>query len=68
MSKKYYSAPTVELFDVEAEHMIATSPSIGVGGTGGGDDTEIDDENDILSNKRQPASSPWDSSNWSTKE
>ena len=61
MSKKYYSAPTVELFDVEAEHMIATSPGFGVGGGEVG-------EGDILTNKRQPASSPWDSSNWSTKE
>ena len=62
MSKKYYSAPTIEIFDVEAEHMIATSPpGIGVGGTGGGDDTIIDDENDILSNKRQPwGTSPWE--------
>ena len=59
MSKKYYSAPKVELFDVEAEHMIATSFGFGDGEVG---------EGDILTNKRQPASSPWDSSNWSTKE
>ena len=63
MSKKYYSAPAVEIFDVEAEHMIATSPpSIG------GSDGVIDNPDDILTNKRQPASSPWDSSNWSTKD
>ena len=62
MSKKYYNAPTVELFDVEAEHMIATSPSADVGSG------EIVNPDDILTNKRQPASSPWDSSNWSTKE
>ena len=62
MSKKYYSAPTVELFDVEAEHMIATSPGFGNG------DGVIENPDDILTNKRQPASSPWDSSNWSTKE
>ena len=61
MSKKYYSAPKVELFDVEAEHMIATSPGFDFGRDEVG-------EGDILTNKRQPASSPWDSSNWSTKE
>ena len=62
MSKKYYIAPTIEIFDVEAELMIATSPSADVGSG------EIENPEDILTNKRQPASSPWDSSNWSTKE
>ena len=62
MSKKYYSAPAVEIFDVEAEHMIATSPP-SIGSSGGNVDG-----GDVLTNKRQPASSPWDSSNWSTKE
>ena len=57
MSKKYYSAPAVEIFDVEAEHMIATSPP-GIGGSDG----VIDNPDDILTNKRQPSSSPWSNS------
>ena len=47
MSKKYYSAPTVELFDVEAEHMIATSPGFGNG------DGVIENPDDIIEDLAQ---------------
>lgn len=60
MIRKKYITPEVEVFDVELENMVATSPpDLGVG------DGDITEE---CSNKRQPVSSPWDSSNWSTKE
>lgn len=60
MIRKEYIVPAVEIFDVEVESMLATSPPIGFN-PGEDNDTE-------WTNKRQPASSPWDSSNWSTKE
>ncbi len=57
MIRKKYITPEVEVFDVELENMVAASLSLGEG--------DIDEE---CSNKRQPVSSPWDSSNWSTNE
>jgi hypothetical protein len=60
MIRKEYIAPAVEVYEVEAEHMIATSPEVDYR-----PDEDIETE---WTNKRQPASSPWDSSNWSTKE
>lgn len=57
MIRKKYITPEVEVFDVELENMVANSLSLGEG--------DITEE---CSNKRQPVSSPWDSSNWSTKE
>lgn len=59
MIRKKYITPEVEVFDVELENMVATSPDVGLG------EGDIETE---WTNKRQPASSPWDSSNWSTKE
>lgn len=58
MIRKKYITPEVEVFDFELENMVATSDL----GFGEGNITEE------CSNKRQPVSSPWDSSNWSTKE
>ena len=60
MIRKEYIVPAVEIFDVEVESMLATSPPIGFN-PGEDNDTE-------WTNQRQPASSPWDYSNWSTKE
>lgn len=60
MIRNEYIAPAVEVFEVEADQMIATSPWVGFEP---GKDIETE-----WTNKRQPASSPWDSSNWSTKE
>lgn len=60
MIRKKYITPEVEVFDVELENMVATSPGLGFG--------EGNLEGEECSNKRQPVSSPWDSSNWSTKE
>ena len=59
--KKTYVRPEIEIFEVEAEGTILQVSSFGMGGSTG-------DGFEELSNKRQPASSPWDSSNWSTKE
>ena len=59
MRKKYYITPAIELIDIETEYIIATSP--GVGGSNNG---EIEDEDDILSNKRQPVNTSWGSQNW----
>lgn len=63
--KKKYVNPTLEVFDYIPEGQIL-SPSEFSGGFGTGTGTV--DGNDGMTNKRQPASSPWDSSNWSTKE
>ena len=62
--KKTYGRPEIEIFEVEAEGTILQVSSLGMGG----DDNRTDGGFEELSNKRQPASSPWDSSNWSTKE
>jgi hypothetical protein len=59
MHKKNYIVPTIELIDIETEYIIATSP--GVGGSNNG---EIEKEEDILSNKRQPMNNSWGSQNW----
>lgn len=60
--KKEYIAPAIELFDMEAESMIATSPGVGGDLSGNGDY-----DGGEWTNKRQP-SSPWNSSNWGTEE
>ena len=59
MVRKKYVTPAAEIFDFEIESVMLT-PSLGVG--------PGDYEEEEYSNKRKPASSPWDSSNWSTKE
>lgn len=53
--KKVYLTPTLEILEIEAEMMIATSPGIG---SGEGEETNP------LTNKRQPASNSWNSQNW----
>ena len=65
MIRKEYIAPVLEVFDVEAENMIATSPNVEFKP----DENYGDGENEVeWTNKRMPVSSPWNSSNWSTKE
>lgn len=56
MTKKEYIAPAFMVFEIQAENTLAVSLN----------DEEY--EGPELSNKREPVSSPWDSSNWSTKE
>ena len=56
MTKKEYVTPAVEVFEFDAQESLLLDVS---------DSTYGDGE---LTNKRQPTSSPWDSSNWSTKE
>ena len=59
MHKKNYIVPTIELIDIETEYIIATSPEVG-----GSNNGEIEKEEDILSNKRQPMNNSWGSQNW----
>lgn len=56
MMKKEYITPTIEIFEFDTKESLLINAS----------DGEHDGEE--LTNKRQPVSSPWDSSNWSTKE
>lgn len=59
MIRKKYITPEVEVFDVELENMVATSPlkpGLGVEG-----DENYEDEE--CSNKRQPEA-PWGKSPW----
>ena len=56
MTKKEYVTPAVEVFEFDAQESLLLDVS---------DSTYDKGE---LTNKRQPTSSPWDSSNWSTKE
>ena len=63
MMKKVYIIPAIEIFEMEAEKVVALS-KIETG------DGEIEDEDgdgfvDAMSNKRRP-NSPWNSSNWSS--
>ena len=55
MIRKKYITPEVEVFDVELENMVATSPDLGVS------DKDLDGEE--CSNKRQPEA-PWNKSPW----
>ena len=61
--KKKYVNPTLEVFDYIPEGQILSQSEFS-GGFGNG----TVDGSEGMTNKRQPASSPWDSSNWSTKE
>ncbi len=56
MTKKEYVTPAVEVFEFDAQESLLLDVSDSTYGEG------------ELTNKRQPTSSPWDSSNWSTKE
>ena len=56
MAKKEYIAPALMVFEIQAENTLAVSFDEG------------EYSGPELSNKREPVSSPWDSSNWSTKE
>lgn len=60
MTKKEYVTPAVEVFEFDAQESLLLDVS---DSTYGKDEGEVE-----LTNKRQPTSSPWDSSNWSTKE
>ena len=63
MMKKEYIIPTIEIFEMETEHVAALSNvGTGEGEVGDGDD---DGYVDAMSNKRRP-NSPWNSSNWSS--
>lgn len=59
MTKKYVT-PAVEVFEFDAQESLLLGASDSIYGDGEGEGE--------LTNKRQPTSSPWDSSNWSTKE
>lgn len=65
INRKKYILPTVELFYMETEHLAVFS-QIGSGEGEVGDD-DGDGYVDAMSNKRRP-SSPWNSSNWNSKE
>lgn len=56
MIRNEYIAPAVEVFEVEAEHMmIATSPYV---------DSRLEEDNDTeWTNKREP-NTPWGKSPW----
>ena len=63
MMKKVYIIPAIEIFEMEAEKVVALSKiETGEDEIGDGDD---DGFVDAMSNKRRP-NSPWNSSNWSS--
>lgn len=63
MEKKVYIAPAIELFEIESEGCLLTSPGVGTG-SGEIGDSDGDGFVDVLSNKRQPNNTPWSSSPW----
>ena len=64
--KKIYVTPTLEVFEYIPEEQLLSVSEFGA--TVGGGTEETLGGGDGWTNKRQPVSSPWDSSNWSTKE
>lgn len=63
MEKKVYIAPAIELFAIESEGCLLTSPGVGTGRSTIGDG-DNDGFVDAMSNKRQPNNTPWSSSPW----
>ena len=55
--KKVYFTPTLEILEMEAENVIAVSIGSGSG-----------EEEQPLSNKRQPLGGTWSSDNWNQVE
>ena len=69
MMKKVYIIPAIEIFEMEAEKVVALSKiETGDGEIEEGqvwEDGDGDGFVDAMSNKRRP-NSPWNSSNWSS--
>lgn len=57
--KKTYIIPAIEVIEIAAEQLIATSVGTGSGSV---------DADEALSNKRQPMGGTWSSDNWKQVE